>query len=105
MIEINLLITFLQKTVKKIKKKTVPHSNFDIYLFGSVLNSEFPNDIDLLIVYEKQHITTEMLEFKSHLMMTFKDFDSRKLHISMATLNEIYETNFLKKITYTKIEL
>lgn len=90
--------------MKKIKEKTVPHSNFDIYLFGSVLKSDVPNDIDLLIIYDKQHNINEMLEFKRLLMKTFKDFDSRKLHITMATINEIYETNFLRKITYKQIE-
>ena len=91
--------------MKKIKEKTVPHSNFDIYLFGSVLVSKFPNDIDLLIIYEDKQSARTMLEIKGLLKRNFKDFDSKKLHISLATKNELVETNFLDKITYKKIEL
>lgn len=42
-----------------IKLSIPPQKHFDHYLFGSVLYSENPSDIDIAIIYDKKFISLQ----------------------------------------------
>lgn len=91
--------------MKKIKKITIPHSNLRVYLFGSVLHSSHPNDVDLLIQYDNLTSPKTMLKFRKDLKSYYAVNHYVHLHISLLTDFELQETNFLSKVEYLEIEL
>ncbi|MGQ8813478.1 DUF6932 family protein [Bacillus anthracis] len=104
-IKISSLVTSLQKSVREIKKIIVPHSSLRVYLFGSVLHSPNPNDVDLLIQYNKSIIPKDILKLKNALKRYYKMYHNIDLHISLLTDDELRETKFLGRIRYIEIKL
>lgn len=80
----------------------IPYSKLRVYLFGSMLSSPTPNDIDLLIQYDNSTSHEDMLQFRVALR---KKYDPLNLHVSLLQEKELHETNFLNKIQYIKIEI
>lgn len=69
----------------------------EVYLFGSVIqNKEFPNDIDLLLVYDKY--SSEIQSEKDYIYSFLKKI--LNLHVDLVVLseNELLETKILQKI-------
>ncbi len=68
-----------------------------VYLFGSVAqNKEFPNDIDLLLVYDKY--SSKIQSEKDYIYSFLKKI--LNLHVDLVVLseNELLETKILQKI-------
>ncbi|ARU48582.1 nucleotidyltransferase domain-containing protein [Sulfurospirillum diekertiae] len=71
----------------------------EVYIFGSIVkNSEFPNDIDLLLVYEEytKEIENEKNIIDEFLATLFK----LEIDITLLSEKELMQTNFLEKISF-----
>lgn len=92
--------------VKKIKKEINLHSDFKVYLFGSFLNNDNYNDIDLLILYNSQlFLISEILLFRTLLVNFFKEHFNIILDISLLSYLENKQIDFLSKLEhFIKIE-
>lgn len=84
-----------KKTEVKTKLGPLEAVSVEIYIFGSALWKEEPNDLDILMVYEKN---TKISEVKSNLE---PDVAGKKIHITALTVEEMAEdnefTNHVKK--------
>lgn len=73
-------------------------SFIEVYIFGSTLNvdKKYPNDIDLLLVYQKY---SETIQDEKNMISSFLE-KLFKLHIDITILSEkeLEETKFLKKL-------
>lgn len=71
----------------------------EVYIFGSAArNSKFPNDIDLLLVYNKY--SDEIQYEKDNIYLFLKNIF--KLHIDLTILSkeELAQTRFLEKVGF-----
>jgi len=83
--------------VNNLKKKNVLYSNLDFYLFGSLLYSNSPNDIDLIIVYNKDEISIqEILSLRKHLYSSFFNELNITLDITLLSKQEEKSLNFIQ---------
>lgn len=77
----------------------------ELYLFGSVVYAETFNDIDIAVIYEKEHISLEeLVRFRQRL----KDFVLKKTGIStdviLLSKDEEVELAFLSNAKTTKLK-
>lgn len=85
--------------VRKIKKEIGLHSDFKIYLFGSFINNEQYNDIDLLILYNSQSILiNDILKLRLQLVDYFKKQFDITLDICLLSYEENRLTDFIAKV-------
>jgi hypothetical protein len=83
--------------VNNLKKKNVLYSNLDFYLFGSLLYSNSPNDIDLIIVYNKDEISIQdILLLRKNLYCSFFYKFKTTLDIILLTKQEEKSLNFIQ---------
>ena len=80
-----------------IENKQIFQSFTDVYIFGSVIkNNSIPNDIDLLLIYDKY--STEIQSGKDYIY----SFLGKKLDLfvdlTILSYEELLETKFLEKI-------
>ncbi|WP_157973008.1 nucleotidyltransferase domain-containing protein [Aureibaculum luteum] len=73
-------------------------SEYEFYLFGSILKNKRYNDIDILIIYSDFE---ELKKVKESINTVFYD---RLPHLTCLTLNEELELNFIKKTNSRKIK-
>lgn len=91
------MITLLRGNVKNLKKENVLYANLGFYIFGSVLYSTSPNDIDMIIVYKKDQISiSEILHLRSELSCSFFNEHKIALDISLLTEEEEKSLNFIQ---------
>ena len=67
-----------------------------VYLFGSILTSCHPNDIDVLLIYKStnlQQAKIEKIKLRDILSDSFSNFD-----FVLLNQEELKQTKFLKKI-------
>ncbi|WP_218971553.1 hypothetical protein [Neobacillus soli] len=83
--------------MNNLKKKNVLYSNLDFYLFGSLLYSNSPNDIDLIIVYNKDEISIQdILLLRKNLYCSFFYEFKITLDITLLTKQEEKSLNFIQ---------
>ncbi|WP_342515556.1 hypothetical protein [Sutcliffiella sp. FSL R7-0096] len=83
--------------MNNLKKENVLYSNLDFYLFGSLLYSNSPNDIDLIIVYNKDEISIQdILLLRKNLYCTFFYEFNITLDITLLTKQEEKSLNFIQ---------
>lgn len=76
----------------------------EVYIFGSIVkNSKFPNDIDLLLVYEKY--TKEIENQKNKIDEFLKTLSNLAIDITLLSERELTETRFLEKLNFLYIKL
>jgi len=76
----------------------------EVYIFGSIVkNSKFPNDIDLLLVYEKY--TKEIENQKNKIDEFLKTLSNLAIDITLLSEQELTETRFLEKLNFLYIKL
>ena len=68
-----------------------------LFLFGSSLYSESPNDLDLLVVYEVSMPVIEALEFRSKLIGKLRRHISLPIHVVLLSADEEREIGFISK--------
>lgn len=93
----------MKEKVKKILLK-VP-KNTDVYVFGSILNSLAPKDLDILIVYNTR-IYPKSTIYKSSEGLTKILFEVFKLDVDLTVLSysENNEMNFSKEVKAIKLK-
>ena len=77
----------------------------EVYVFGSILkNVDLPNDIDLLLVYDKysEHIYSE----EDNVFLAVKKLIGLRADLTILSRKELLQTKFLKnlKFSYKKIK-
>ncbi|MGE7907540.1 hypothetical protein ACQKNS_24530 [Peribacillus sp. NPDC094092] len=110
MMEIALLITFLQQNVKRFEKekknKTHFLSELKYYVLGSILISKKPNDVDIIIVYNRENTPIyDLLEFRKVLRQQFLKKHSLPLDIILISSLEEKSLNYIEKEKARRIEL
>ena len=76
----------------------------EAYLFGSVITSDTPNDIDILLVYDKQKMPyVPAGKNKIREILSLK-FDCLPVHFTTFSMSELEQTGFLNKIPFKKIK-
>lgn len=72
-----------------------------VYLFGSSIKTSYPNDVDILLIY---------LEYSNTMGNKIKEISERlrqicklPIHITALSVQEVKETQFLKKIVLYQI--
>lgn len=87
------------------KKITWEFDNVDVYQFGSSLNSEIPNDIDVLIVY-KDKSRNEILRLiclRKYLKFRLEEVLGLPVDIILLSSSEEAQLCYLEQIDYKKI--
>ena len=88
---------------------TSPKETFDcfdqVFLFGSSLRSDAPNDIDLLLVYECA--TPEQVKSAKDKMAHTLPTDLRGYNLDLTILSktELEQTEFLTKVDHLRIKI
>ena len=73
------------------------------YLFGSVLNSDLPNDIDLLLIYNP-HMLNDARDARSELRSLIEyRCGGPSAHIMMMTSSEVSSSRILEDIQHRVI--
>lgn len=66
-------------------------------IFGSILNSQFPNDIDVIVTYQISNINQLSKEIEAYSTIAF-NLVGVSLHITLLTIEEAKESSFYKMI-------
>lgn len=67
-----------------------------VYLFGSSLRHEMPNDIDILIVYKDDSATSATIAEKQRLLSILSDeFDLLYIDVTALSETELAQTQFV----------
>lgn len=92
------------KIIKFYELNNVLFSSFEnVYIFGSILKSDIFNDIDLLLIYKKWD--KKILNDKQNIMNFCENCFNFYADITLFSLKEFEETNFLKEIDDVFIKL
>ena len=76
----------------------------EIYVFGSALWSDSPNDIDILLVYDGtrlQEVETERSRLEAEMRSVIGDVD---FHFTTLSRTEMQQTGFLELVRYEKLK-
>ncbi|HPX75318.1 MAG: nucleotidyltransferase domain-containing protein [Bacteroidales bacterium] len=78
----------------KLTIKTKEH--FDHYLFGSVLYSDNPTDLDIAIIYDKKFISIqEAIKYRHELIKKLSEVTQLQIDTILLSKEEEKETEFL----------
>ena len=83
-----------------IKLSIPPQKHFDHYLFGSILYSENPSDIDIAIIYDKKFIS---LQDAIHYRHKLSEFTPLEIDTILLSKEEEIEVEFLSNAKHLKI--
>lgn len=79
-----------------IKLSIKPKEHFEHYLFGSVLYSDNPSDIDIAIIYDKSFISVqEAIQYRHELIERLSEVTELKVDTILISKEEEKETEFL----------
>ncbi len=77
----------------------------DVYLFGSLLSADTPQDIDVLLVYDPSRITvTQAIPIRQRLREAILKFTEIPADVVLLSVPELEQTQFLKKINATHVD-
>lgn len=81
----------------KIKLNIKPRAHISRFVFGSAIYSETPSDLDIAIVYDKQHITVEeAIAYRRELVDEMEQLNSMMIDTILLSLEEEKEMAFLE---------
>ncbi|WP_291587258.1 nucleotidyltransferase domain-containing protein [Bacteroides sp.] len=87
-----------------IKLSIPPQKHFDHYLFGSVLYSENPSDIDIAIIYDKKFISLQdAIQYRHKLIENLSEFTPLEIDTILLSKEEEIEVEFLSNAKHLKI--
>lgn len=93
MIKTNRLFESVKTEIRKISENEI--QGFTIFLFGSILNSNTPNDIDMLITYENTVIDIEKaLSFRKKMINHIQSIYNLPTDICLLSKQENQSSNF-----------
>ncbi len=73
----------------------------NVYLFGSLLYNDYSNDVDMLLVYEKYK--PELLYEVERIADEIENVLDLPVDLTVLSLEELYDTEFLSKIKEYRI--
>lgn len=81
----------------KIKLNIKPRAHISRFVFGSAIYSETPSDLDIAIVYDKQHVTVEeAIAYRRELVDEMEQLNSMMIDTILLSLEEEKEMAFLE---------
>jgi len=91
------------KVLENNKHIFIPFS--EVYVFGSVLTTNKPNDIDILLVYQPKIILiSNIKELKNNLIKTISNYTCLDIDFTTLSIQELKKSSFLTKLPlYVKI--
>lgn len=92
--------------IKKILQKENSILNFweEVYIFGSILTSIQPNDIDILLVYKSENLPQTAIEIEKLRNILSDKLGILDLDFLVLSDLELEQTQFLNKVHYEKIK-
>lgn len=75
-----------------------------VFLFGSALCADNPNDIDILLVYEEANLEQVNIEKKRIERVLASKLPNYALDFTVLSKSELEQTNFLMKVPHRKIK-
>ena len=77
----------------------------DVYLFGSCLDKENPNDIDLLLIYDRVAMD-DVIDAKSRIICHLEKETvlNLRIDVTMLSVMELEQTRFLDVSSHVKIK-
>lgn len=66
-----------------------------IYLFGSAVCKSNPNDIDILIVYDRKNSIREIINFSNEINKIINSKYQKPAHITILNIEEEKEVSFI----------
>ena len=70
-----------------------------LYIFGSCLKSETPNDIDLIIIYDKNiYQGSTIFKICAKMLEEVSDFFNLPIHTTYLSQEEEHRIDFIKKV-------
>jgi len=82
----------------------MPKKHFDLYLFGSVLYSDTPSDIDIAIIYDKNYISVQQaIQYRSELLNDLSQKIELKIDTILLSREEEKEAKFLNNAKHKMI--
>ncbi len=79
-----------------IKLNIKSKEHFNLYLFGSVLYSDNPSDMDIAIIYDKKFISTqEAIQYRHELIENLSEVTPLKIDTILLSKEEEREAEFL----------
>ena len=78
-------------------KNSINHKEFvDCYLFGSMIYSETPSDIDVAIVYDKRHVDVyEAIQYRKDIITWLSESNNMDVDAILLSKEEEKEMEFL----------
>ena len=90
------------ETLVSIKSK--PFKFFEhIFLFGSCLWSDVPNDIDILLVYDHANLMHVNLEVQKVVETLTHQFPDCEVDFTILSVCELKQTGFLERIDHKEV--
>ena len=87
-----------------IKLEIKPKEHIDHYLFGSVLYSDSPSDVDIAIIYDKKFISAqEAIQYRHELIENLSEVTQLKIDTILLSKEEEIETEFLSNAKHQLI--
>ena len=75
----------------------------EVYLFGSALDKDDPEDIDLILIYGGV-FTEELKQVCSTLRIRVYSYFGIRAHLTILSVSEEVETQMLKQVKFLKIK-
>jgi hypothetical protein len=92
----------LQKLLRK--RSDVEKNGIELWLFGSVLHSDNPQDIDLVLIYDKKVIPVDgALELRKHVRRICERTFNIGIDVTLLNVSEANETGFIKMTNAIKV--
>ena len=89
--------------MKQLKLCIEPRDHFSRYIFGSSVYSDYPTDIDVAIIYDKQYVTVEeAIAYRRELVEKMMELNSIMIDTILLSKEEELEMAFLENAKYLK---
>lgn len=94
----------IEKIVSLIKLYIHLFDDFEnVYLFGSILDKKFPNDIDILLIYSK--FSDNLICSTNNISNELQKILNFPIDLTVLSLEELKEVKFLNKIKLKYIRI
>lgn len=85
----------------EVKFEIQPREHISRYLFGSVVYSDTPSDIDVAIIYDKRYVSVkDAIEYRHALEEDMARLNSKKIDTILLSSEEETEVAFLANAKY-----
>lgn len=75
-----------------------------VFLFGSAIYTDAPNDIDILLVYREDRLEELILQRATLSIALTQRCESYIFHLTILNEAELQETNFLVRVRHIRVK-